>query len=129
MKYQCQVLINSSLEKVISSFLEKMVLNKDLTPGNKCTFTHEINENYKMKMTETIESVNLPDEIVTIFEVDQVWNRCVNQFVPQYNRVLYTMLVEFRFKNETEIKEENFRKKTQSQMDEFRRFVENEGND
>jgi hypothetical protein len=98
MKYVCQVIINASLEKVIDLFLEKMVINKDLTPGNKCSLDYVIDENHRLQMIETIESVNLPEEIVTIYEVEKVWNRCVNRFNVEKGKVIYTMDVEFVLK-------------------------------
>ncbi len=124
MKYVCQVIINASLEKVIDLFLEKMVINKDLTPGNKCSLDYVIDENHRLQMIETIESVNLPEEIVTIYEVEKVWNRCVNCFNVEKGKVIYTMDVEFVFEDESGINEDNFKKKTQSQMDEFKEYVE-----
>lgn len=80
MKYQCKVIINANLEKVIELFLEHMVQNKELKVGNETIFSYDINEHHVLVMKETIESINLPYEIVTIYEVEDVWNRCVNRF-------------------------------------------------
>jgi hypothetical protein len=99
-------------------------MNKNLTPGSKYTFTYPIDETNKMIMTETIEKVNLPKEIITIYEVDKVWNRCVNLFSKEGEKTLVRMLVEFAFEDETGIVEENFHKKTKRQLDDFRDIVQ-----
>lgn len=64
MKYQCKVIINANLEKVIELFLEHMVQNKELKVGNETIFSYDINEHHVLVMKETIESINLPYEIV-----------------------------------------------------------------
>lgn len=124
MKYICEVIINASLDKVIAEFKDKMVMNKEIAVGNKHTSTYDIDENNKLIMTETIESINLPEEIITIYEVDKVWNRCVNKFKVVDDKVVYTMLVEFIFDDESKVSKVAFQNKTQSQMDDFKKIVE-----
>lgn len=124
MKYTCQVLIDRKIDAVLDAFVKNMIMNKEFKVGSICSFTIDIDENNKMNMTEKIESINLPNEIVTIYEVDKVWNQCINQFEIIYDKVLYRMFVEFRFEDESKIDKDSFYNKTQKQMEEFKNIVE-----
>ncbi|HEY8365249.1 MAG TPA: hypothetical protein VIK84_06715 [Haloplasmataceae bacterium] len=124
MRYICNIIINASLEKVTTLFLEHMVVNKNKVPGSTTTFTYNFGNNQEMKMKETIESIDMPHEIITIYEVEGVWNRCINQFRQEGKQVIFTMDTEFIFYNEMNVNEEKFRNKTQRQMEEFKKLVE-----
>lgn len=124
MRYECKVVINASLEKVSKYFLEHMVMCKTKSAGSTATFPYKINDK-EIIMKETIESNDMPNEIVTIYEVEGVWNRCINKFLEEDGKVSFTMDTEFIFYVEMDVNEDNFRNKTQSQMEDFKKLVEN----
>ena len=63
-------------------------------------------------------------ELVVIYEIDGVWNRCVNRFTEEDGKVVFTIESEFVFADDPPVNEENFRNKTQKQMEDFKALVE-----
>jgi hypothetical protein len=123
MKYQCKVVIKGDLQEVTDLFLEDQVFCKAKAPGTKTSFNYKIG-NEDVVMTETIESNDMPNAIVTIYEVPGVWNRCENRFTEANGAVTWTMDSEFRFEHEVNPQEEAFINKTQKSMEDFKRLVE-----
>ena len=67
---------------------------------------NEVNSKHKMVfdnngrteiMTETITRFDVPDVITTVYEMDGVWNECVNRFYEKDGQTLYVMEVSFKF--------------------------------
>ncbi|WP_025725395.1 hypothetical protein [Acholeplasma granularum] len=56
--------------------------------------------NQKMEMMETVELNRMPDLIIQIYEVNNVWNRCINHFKTLNDKTIWQMDVEFRFDKE-----------------------------
>lgn len=123
MKYQCAVVIDAAIEKVMASFLEIMIMSRTLAPGSETVFSYNLGDR-EVVMKETIESCDLPGELVVIYEIDGVWNRCVNRFTEEDGKVVFTIESEFVFADDPPVNEENFRNKTQKQMEDFKALVE-----
>lgn len=90
MKYQCAVVIDAAIEKVTASFLEIMIMSRTLAPGSETVFSYNLGDR-EVVMKETIESCDLPGELVVIYEIDGVWNRCVNRFTEEDGKVVFTI--------------------------------------
>ncbi len=94
MKYSIDIEINQPREQLVASFHDQdnlpqwqpsllSVTPLSGTPGQAGAETKMIHKmGFKhVEMLETIEAVNLPDEIIVIYEAKGVWNRCVNRFI------------------------------------------------
>ena len=123
MKYQCAVIIDADLKKVTDAFLKLMIMNRTLSPGSETVFSYNMGEK-EVVMKETIESCDLPGELIVVYEIEGVWNRCVNRFSEEDGKVAFTMESQFVFADDPEVNEEKFRNKTQEQMEYFKFFVE-----
>ncbi|VEU82430.1 hypothetical protein [Acholeplasma hippikon] len=123
MEYTCEVTIDSTLEKVFKLFEDNMLVGKRAVPGNvsQMVFTYD---GIERTMTETIESVYKPYEIVSVYEVEDTYNRCVIKFKVDHLSVVFRMEVEFRFKEELNQDIEKYAESTLNQMTEFKKFVE-----
>ncbi|MEM7092798.1 MAG: SRPBCC family protein [Actinomycetota bacterium] len=85
----------------------------------------------KMELTETIESRNLPDEFIAVYETGGVWNRHVNRFHDEGETTRYVTDTEFRCKGLVRvlmaIRPSMFKKETLKNMERFKAFAEAEG--
>jgi len=48
-------------------------------------------------MIETITGFNPPKDITTVYEMNGVWNECVNMFEPFEGKTVYKMHTTFKF--------------------------------
>lgn len=78
----------------------------------------------KMKMHVMVESSDLPEMIVLIYQVPGAYNRCVNRFESKQDKTLWTMDVEFRFEAEMNLPKERFIEKTTQGMQLFKDYCE-----
>lgn len=99
MKYQCAVIIDADLKKVTDAFLKLMIMNRTLSPGSETVFSYNMGEK-EVVMKETIESCDLPGELIVVYEIEGVWNRCVNRFPKRmekwrsrWNRSSYSLMI------------------------------------
>ena len=83
------------------------------------------------ELTETIESRNLPDEFIAIYETKGVWNRHENYFHEMGDQTRYVTDTEFKCKGfvrlMTIVVPFMFKRETLKQMNEFKKFAEAEG--
>lgn len=99
-----------------------------MTAGNQITFAHDFGGGHEVMMRETIEHNDLPQEIVTIYEIEGVWNRCVNSFVEEDGKVSFTIDSHFVFQVPVEADLESFKNATQGQLEWFKTLVEKQQN-
>ncbi|MDF2700241.1 MAG: hypothetical protein K0Q49_1797 [Haloplasmataceae bacterium] len=139
MKYQCKIEINENLERVSNLYQDEkarlkwekgldeieMIKGEPNIPGSKATLHFKF-DNSQMEMTETIESNDMPNSLIALYEVEGVWNRCVNQFSEKEGIVSWVMETEFIFKEEMNIPKQSFINQTLKGMEAFREFVESE---
>ena len=77
----------------------------------------------KVRMEMFVEKNHLPDQLSCVYQVADVWNRCVDTFEEVDGKTHWLMDVEFRFKEDMTIHGELFKQATQKGMDQFRDFV------
>ena len=79
-------------------------------------------------MHETIEKYSFPDQLIAIYEADNVWNRCDNTFHDKGNDTIWRMETEFRMKGVMRLigflGKKMFVSQTKSDMEQFRDFAE-----
>ncbi|MCH4889582.1 SRPBCC family protein [Acidaminobacter sp. JC074] len=141
MKYTCEVLINKPRSEVIDLFDSVDNLYKwqdglksfDILEGTKGQDGLKsrmvyANNGKEMVMTETIEKFNFPDQMIAIYEANNVWNRCDNKFVDQGDKTLWIMETEFVcsgfMRLITFFGKKAFINKTSEDMNAFKRFAE-----
>ncbi len=80
------------------------------------------------KMVETVESKDLPNEIVTSYELGKVYNKCTNRFFEEDGMTRYEMETEFSFGFFSNLFmwlfKGMFSKETEKGMLQFKAFVE-----
>lgn len=124
-EYACTVMISGKIEKVSELFLQHMIMSKTKEVNTSFEFEYPVNETTKLMMKETIESNNLPDDIILIYEISGVYNRCVNIFEVVGKNVKYTMECEFVFDHPNTVAKETFIESSQNQIEHFKNIVEN----
>lgn len=101
--------------------------------GEKGAAGSKANIKYKMgsreiDMVETMESYDLPDEMVAIYEADKVWNRNINRFTDLGGSTRWDMECEFQCGGFVKLMAffmpGMFRKQTEKMMSDFKRFAE-----
>jgi hypothetical protein len=70
-----------------------------------------------------VEQNQLPDTLSCVYQVADVWNRCIDTFEEVDGKTHWRMDVEFRFKEDMTVHGELFQQATQKGMDQFRDFV------
>ncbi|MFT6694840.1 MAG: hypothetical protein ACJAXU_000330, partial [Paracoccaceae bacterium] len=79
-------------------------------------------------MIETLESCDLPESLIAIYEADKVWNRNENWFVDLGDTTRWDMKCEFQCNGFVKILSVlmpgMFRKQTMKMMGNFKAFVE-----
>lgn len=85
----------------------------------------------EMELTETIESRNLPDEFIAVYETKGVWNRHENYFHDLGDKTKYVTTSEFKCTGIVRIMAffmpGMFKKETLKQMNAFKAFAESVG--
>ena len=141
MKYKTEVMINAPRDKVIAQFDDPENLQKWQEgfvsmehisgeygeAGMVSALKYDTNGR-KMELTETIESRNLPDEFIAIYETKGVWNRHENYFYEEGEQTRYVTDTEFKctgfMRLFTLFLPGMFKKETLKQMNAFKAFVE-----
>jgi len=111
MKYEVSVTINKGIDEVLEKFQDRDAAFEWITGLTKfeliegelgkekskylMEFTNE--KGKKSTMKETIEVMNPPLNITTIYEAGSVWNRCENIFKGHDDHTHYKMITEFKF--------------------------------
>lgn len=85
--------------------------------------------NYKLEVIETIESRNLPDELICTYESKNIWRRVKNRFIEiDKNRTMLVLITEFRCTGVIKILSflapKLFKKALHKDIQEFRQFAE-----
>ncbi|MEM7537524.1 MAG: SRPBCC family protein [Chloroflexota bacterium] len=101
------------------------------TPGEagaKSLLNYEMGKRV-VEMTETIESRNLPDEFIAIYEAKKVWNRIVNNFIAlDDNRTKWVFDCEFKMGGVmgviSKVMPGMFKKQSLENMQRFKEFAE-----
>ncbi len=141
MHYTQEIVINAPREKVVQAFTDstrftewqpglecyELVSGEQSQTGAKAELTTRAGSRV-MGMTETIESNDLPDSIVVIYETHGVWNRIVNTFVAESpDSTHWVADNEFRFtgvRKALALMEGSFKKESIESMEQFNAFVE-----
>ena len=144
MKYQTEIMIELPRDRVVALFDDPENLAK--WQNGFISMEHVSGEygeagmvsklKYNMngretELTETIESRNLPDEFIAIYETKGVWNRHENYFHEMGDQTRYVTDTEFKCKGfvrlMTIVVPFMFKRETLKQMNEFKKFAEAEG--
>lgn len=141
MRYVQEIVIDAPREKVVRAFTDpdhfaewqpglecyELVSGEQSQTGAKAELTTRAG-NRVTGMTEVIESNDLPDTLVVIYETHGVWNRIVNTFVaesPDSTRWIEDN--EFRFEGMRKalaLMEGSFKKESRETMERFKAFAE-----
>ena len=86
--------------------------------------------NYKnnesvMQMKVTIDQNKLPEYLVETYEMDNVYNRCVNHFIEKDGKIIWQMAVFFELDESSNIHQDKFENGTLASMNAFKTFIEN----
>lgn len=141
MHYTQEVVINAPRDEVVRLFVDpeqfdqwqpdlvcyELVSGEQSQPGAVAELTTKAGSRVT-GMTETIESNNLPDEIVINYETHGVWNRNANTFIAETpDTTRWVSENEFKFtgaRKALALLEGSFKKESQTVMDRFKAFVE-----
>lgn len=143
MKYSCSIEIDRPRGPVVALFedadrmgdwqegLESFthLSGEPGTPGAKSEIRYQMGKR-RIEMIETIESYDMPDAMVSIYEAGSVWNRNENRFVDQGETTRWEMDCEFRCGGFMRLMAffmpGAFRRQTQKMMADFKAFAERE---
>ena len=143
MKYTCSIEIDRPRVPVLALFedtdrmgewqdgLESFahVSGEPGTPGAKSEIKYQMGKR-RIEMIETIESYNMPDSMVTIYEAGSVWNRNENRFIEDGSATRWEMDCEFRcggfMRIMAFVMPGAFKRQTQKMMNDFKFFAERE---
>lgn len=141
MKYDTKVIIKKNIE-----FVSKQLSNRDaafkwmdglkefnLIEGKM----NEVGSKYQMvfenkgkteKMIETITEFSPPSRITTVYEMDGVWNECINILEESNNETIYTMSTDFKFKFPLNlfvwVFKKKFKEQTLNSLTKFKEYCE-----
>ena len=133
MNYQCEVMINATLEQVVNLLLdhEKMMYwQKDLVEvvpveqeENSFLLIYKVGEeHYAMK--EIINSDNLPESLIYRYEVPGAIKEHHFLFIEDDGKTLLINDVRLEFEKPLNIPIELFNKKTVQEMERFKDYIE-----
>lgn len=141
MHYTQEIVIDAPRERVVQTFTDpahftewqpglecyELVSGTQSQTGAKAELTTRAGSRV-MGMTEVIESNELPDKLVVIYETHGVWNRIVNTFVAESpDSTRWIADNEFRFtgvRKALALMEGSFKKESADSMEQFKTFVE-----
>lgn len=143
MKYDCTITIDRPRSAVIALFedtdrmgeWQEGLVSFTHTSGTPGAAGSTAEIQYKMgkrqiKMVETMESYDLPDRFVAIYEADKVWNRNENRFTDLGAQTRWDMACAFRCGGMMKIMAflvpGMFRKQTEKMMTAFKQFAESQ---
>lgn len=141
MKYECSIEIERPRNVVIELFEDTSRMGEwqeglisfehiSGTPGSagsKSRICYKMGRS-EIEMIETMESYDLPDQFVAIYEADKVWNRNINRFVDLGKTTRWLVDCEFRCGGLVGVlaflMPGMFRKQTEKMMSNFKDFAE-----
>ena len=137
LKYMCELIINKNREKVVKEFINhehmhlwqkslkevRLVSGEIKQPGSLVHLIYQIGQT-EMIMREKFIINDSPYLFVIDYEVDGVWNRCVNFFIENEDQTLWIMESEFKFDDDTELPKSSFEEKTLLSMNAFKEYIE-----
>ena len=142
MEYLLDIEISMPREQLVALFRDQDSLSQwqpglvSVTPlsgtpgqaGAQTKFIHKMGFK-QVEMQETIEAVNLPDEIILIYEAKGVWNRCVNRFIAlSAEQTQWEFGTEFRFSGMMRLlvllMPSLFKKQSRREMENFKAYAE-----
>lgn len=133
MNYQCEVMINATLEQVVNGILdhEKMMhWHEDLVEvvpveqeENSFLLIYKVGEeHYAMK--EIIDAHNLPESLIYRYEVPGATKEHKFLFIEDEGKTLWINDVSLEFEKPLNIPTELFNKKTRQEMERFKHYIE-----
>lgn len=141
MKYNCSIEIDRPRNEIIPLFEDtdrmgewqdgfisfEHISGEMGAAGSKAKIKYKMGSR-EIDMVETMESYDLPDEMVAIYEADKVWNRNINRFTDLEDRTRWDMECEFQCGGFVKLMAffmpGMFRKQTEKMMSDFKRFAE-----
>ncbi len=143
MKYKTEVMIDLPRDQVVAIFDDPDSLPKwqegfvsmehqsgEYGKAGMVSLLKYDNNGRKMELTETIESRNLPEAFIAIYETKGVWNRHENYFFDEGDKTRYVTDTEFKctgfMRLFTFFLPGMFKKETLKQMNAFKTFAETE---
>lgn len=135
MKYVCECWIDCDRETVVRLFTDfshyprwqpnfasvERFAGEDFQPGFHGVLNYHGDN--KVRMDMFVEENHLPDRLSCVYQVPDVWNRCIDTFEDADGKTHWKMDVEFRFKEDMTLHGELFKQATQHGMDQFRDFI------
>jgi hypothetical protein len=135
MKYTCESLIDCNRDTVSRLYTDFSLYSRwqpnfasverfageDFQPGFHGVLNFHGDNKVRMEMF--VEMNHLPDQLSCVYQVADVWNRCIDTFKEVDGKTHWLMDVEFRFKEDMTVHGELFKQATQKSMDQFRDFV------
>jgi len=143
MKYKTEVMIDLPRDQVVEIFDDPDSLPKwqegfvsmehqsgEYGKAGMVSLLKYDNNGRKIELTETIESRNLPEAFIAIYETEGVWNRHENYFFDEGDTTRYVTDTEFKctgfMRLFTLFMPGMFKKETLKQMNAFKTFAEAE---
>lgn len=137
-KYQCQIELIGDHDKALREYLNRdnfHLWHDDLTEvipsdnDNEYYMVYQFDK-HRMEMKVNVLEFNPPHYAKAIYEVPGVWNLCIDKFEKiDDNKILWTMDVEFRFKEDQHLLIDAFIRKTYAGMNIFKAYFENKKNE
>jgi hypothetical protein len=135
MKYECESWIACDRETVARLYTDfslyarwqpnfvsvERFSGEDFQPGFHGVLNYHGDNKVRMEMF--VEQNHLPKTLSCVYQVADVWNRCIDTFEEIDGKTHWRMDVEFRFKEDMTVHGELFQQATQKGMDQFRDFV------
>lgn len=137
MQYQVTTTFNQTIDRVIQGFID-LEMMKQWQPhligietesgvwpktGFVGYLMYDVT-GIKSKMKITIEHNALPNQLVFVYEVPGVYNRCAYEFEAKASQTEYRMDVIFTFEDGIERPEAIFKAETTRIMDVFKTYIE-----
>mgnify|MGYP001046504541 CR=1 FL=1 len=137
LKYMCELIINKNRDEVAKEFInhehmplwQKSLIDVRLIkgaikqPGSLVHLIYQVGQS-EMVMREKVIINHSPYLFVIDYEVDGVWNRCINYFIENEDQTLWIMESEFKFDDGTKLPKSSFEEKTLLSMNTFKEYIE-----
>jgi hypothetical protein len=137
MQYQVKTTFNQTIDRVIQGFIDLKMMKQWQPHLVEIQSVSSVWPNagfvgylmydvtgIKSKMKVTIESNKLPNQLVLVYEVPGVYNRCAYYFEAKGSQTEYWMDVIFKFEDGIERPEALFKAEITRIMDVFKTYIE-----
>jgi len=135
--YQCSLLINKDIQTLTKTIAhaDHMVhweqglvsiqqeKGQALENGSRRILNYQMNDQTFQMYETTIEN-QLPNGLIQVYELGDVWNRCQSHFEDKDHQTLWIMDVIFKFKEKPKYDQAYFKNKTYQGMLSFKRYIE-----